>query len=106
MDRQQTAYGDRGGVLKLAGGYTATSSLVFDGSTSPIFFNGRYSSTANDSSWFYCDRTMTDQFGTLFFTESGGSTGTFTSQKYGYAFPFTSTWLTLDFFLDLFRNLF
>ncbi len=89
MLRQQAAYGDRDDILKLSGDFETVGSMDFNALRSSIFFRGDYSSTASDSSWFYCDSAMTDEFGALFFGVIGDSVGQFLSEKYGYSFPWT-----------------
>jgi hypothetical protein len=88
MDTQRTAYGDHNGILKLSGDYTATSTLGFNNFPHSTFFTGRYSSAVHDSSWFYCDKQLTNEFGTLFFGETSDSVGIFNSEKYNYTFPY------------------
>lgn len=89
MDTQRTAYGDHNGILKLSGNYAATATLGFNNFPNSTFFTGRYSSAVHDSSWFYCDKQLTNEFGTLFFGETSDSVGIFNSKKYNYAFPYT-----------------
>lgn len=103
MDRQVTAYGDRDGVLKLVGDYETTATLSFDGYDQTIYFEGVYSSTESDSSWFYCDGGFEDMFGTLFFGEISDTTGLFTSGKYDYTFPYTPLHLQLDLFRSIIK---
>lgn len=86
--QQQTAYGDRNGTLKLSGEYATTATLGFNGNDQSIYFTGRYSSSVSDSSWFYCDKEETSEFGTLFFGETTDSAGVFTSTAFGYTFPY------------------
>lgn len=86
---QKAAYGDRDEKLKLSGTYETVGSMDFNALRSSIFFRGDYSSTQSDSSWFYCDSAMTDEFGTLFFGLISDSVGQFSSEKYEYDFPYT-----------------
>lgn len=95
VDTQETAYGKRDAVLKLSGKYTTTATLGFDGYEQSVYFGGRYSSTVNDSSWFYCDRAENEEFGTLFFGEVADSVGTFTSVPYGYRFEYVPLGVSL-----------
>jgi hypothetical protein len=99
MDMQQTAYGNRNGTLKLSGEYEAQASLGFDNLKDSVFFKGRYSSSVPDSSRFFCDKQKAKEFGTLFFSLVPVDTGTFTSKKYGYAFPYTPIRVTLEDYL-------
>jgi hypothetical protein len=88
VDSQLTAYGKRDNIRKLAGTYAATATLGFDGYDHSVYFGGTYSSVADDSSWFYCDREKSNQFGTLFFGIVADSVGTFTSDKFDYGFNY------------------
>ena len=89
MNSQLTRYGNHGDTLKVSGSYRSSSALGFDGHEQWVYFSGRYSSTVSDSSWFYCDDVLTDEFGTLFFGDGDGTTGEFTSDKFGYSFRYT-----------------
>ena len=100
MDAQQTAYGNRDGVLKLSGTYSTTAMLGFDGYEQAVWFSGRYSSIEHDSSRFYCDREKTDEFGTLFFGAVADSVGSFTSEKFGYAFEYLPPAVVLENFIN------
>ncbi|MBN1760998.1 MAG: PKD domain-containing protein [Chitinispirillaceae bacterium] len=103
IDSQKTAYGKSNDVLKVAGTYSTMATLGFDGHDQSIWFGGRYSSTVNDSSWFYCDRQKTSEFGTLFFGVVTDSIGTFTSEPYGYGFEYVPLGVSLTSYVSLFR---
>ncbi len=72
---------------RVTGTYSAVSRFApFDKEVVRLFFTGNYSTAEKDTARFFCDESMTNQFGVLCFDTPDERSLTFESETYGYSF--------------------
>lgn len=87
MIDQVVRFGMSGSNRRVTGTYSAVSRFApFDDKSIDLFFAGTYSTAQKDTALFFCDASMTDQFGVLYFDDPDEHSLTFESEKYGYSF--------------------